>query len=217
LRIHYEDRDIIVIEKPSGLLSVAKETGTEPSVHAWIKHRYPGRLIPVIHRLDQDTSGLMVFALTEDAFHSLKKDLQERGVRRIYRAVVEGQLKEDGEWDTYLFEDKSLKMHVVPKSGTQTERAITRYHVLTTGELYTLIDCELQTGKKNQIRVQAAHAGHPVAGDKKYGCMHKDARRLCLHAHLLSFTHPTTGAPMVFESPPPPFFARLVTYKNKKA
>lgn len=214
LRIHYEDRDIIVVEKPSGLLSVAKETGDEPSVHAWLKHRYPGRVIPVVHRLDQDTSGLMVFGISEEGFRRLKEALQNGEVKRVYRAVVEGSLLDDGTWDTYLFEDRYLKMQVVPKGTLEAERAVTHYSVLKIGEVYTLIDCELETGKKNQIRVQAAHAGYPLAGDKKYGCTLRDAYRLCLHARLLSFAHPITGAPMKFESPPPPFFDRLIWKKR---
>lgn len=216
LRIHYEDKDIIVVEKPSGLLSVAKETGDEPSVHAWLKHRYPGRVIPVVHRLDQDTSGLMVFGISEESFRRLKSALQHGEVKRVYRAVVEGSLEKDGTWDTYLFEDRSLKMQVAPKGTKDAERAITHFRVLQVGEVYTLIDCELETGKKNQIRVQAAHVGHPIAGDKKYGCREKDALRLCLHARLLSFPHPITGAPMKFECPPPKFFDRLIWKKRLK-
>lgn len=214
LRIHYEDKDIIVVEKPSGLLSVAKETGEEPSVHAWLKHRYPGRVIPVVHRLDQDTSGLMVFGISDEGFHRLKDALQKGEVKRIYRAVVEGSLEKDGTWESYLFEDRYLKMQVVPKGTKDAERAVTHFTVLKVGEVYTLIDCELETGKKNQIRVQATHAGYPLAGDKKYGGTKKDAFRLCLHARLLSFAHPISGAPMKFESAPPKFFDRLIWKKR---
>ena len=214
LRIHYEDRHIIVVEKPSGLLSVAKETGEEVSAHAWIKHRFPGRVIPVVHRLDQDTSGLMVFGLTDTAFHGLKTELQQGGIKRIYRALVEGRLEAPTTWEGYLIEDRSLKMHVAPKSTKGAERAVTHVTPLRVGEVYTLIDCELETGKKNQIRVQAAHAGHPIAGDTKYGSRRKDAYRLCLHARLLSFHHPITKEKMLFESPPPPFFDRLALRKR---
>ncbi len=216
LRIHYEDRDIIVVEKPSGLLSVAKDTGEEPSVHAWLKHRFPGRVIPVVHRLDQDTSGLMVFGISEEGFRRLKEALQQGHVKRVYRAVVEGCLSKSGTWESYLVEDKYLKMQVVPKGAKDAERAVTHFSVLKVGEVYTLIDCELETGKKNQIRVQAAHAGHPLAGDKKYGGTERDAFRLCLHARLLSFTHPITGAPMKFESSPPKFFDRLIWKKSSQ-
>ena len=214
LRIHYEDRHIIVIEKPSGLLSVAKETGNAPSVHAWLKHRYPGRVIPVVHRLDQDTSGLMVFGLTREAFATLKEALSRGEVQRVYRAVVGGRLEGKGTWESYLLEDRSLKMQVVPKGTSKAERAVTHYASQKVGEVYSLIDCTLQTGKKNQIRVQAADAGHPVAGDKKYGGAPEE--RLCLHAHTLTFTHPVTGAKMAFSSPPPPLFDRLVRLRRKK-
>ena len=213
LRIHYEDRYIVVVEKPSGLLSVAKETGKAPSVHAWIKHRYPGRLIPVVHRLDQDTSGLMVFGLTREAFNTLKEALQQGEVRRIYRAVVEGRLEGRGTWDSYLFEDRSMKMQVVAKGTKDSERAVTHYSSLRIGEVYSLIDCTLQTGKKNQIRVQAAHAGHPIAGDKKYGGLREE--RLCLHAYTLTFKHPVTGVPMAFSCPPPPLFDQLVRFRTR--
>lgn len=215
LRIHYEDRDIIVIEKPSGLLSVAKESGDEPSVHAWVKHRYPGRIIPVVHRLDQDTSGLMVFGLSTQAFQSLKKALQKGEIHRVYRAVVEGVIQEGGTWDCYLLEDRSLKMRVVPKGMKGAEHAVTHYTILKVGEVYTLLDCELETGKKNQIRVQASNAGHPIAGDVKYGCTESDTNRLCLHARLLTFHHPITGALMRFESKAPPFFERLIWKKRR--
>jgi tRNA pseudouridine32 synthase/23S rRNA pseudouridine746 synthase/23S rRNA pseudouridine1911/1915/1917 synthase len=215
LRIHYEDRFIVVIEKPSGLLSVAKETGEDPSVHAWMKHRYPGRVIPVVHRLDQDTSGLMVFGLTSEAFTNLKDALQRGEVRRVYRAVVQGRLEGKGTWESYLLEDHYLKMQVVPKGTKGAERAVTHYTSLKVGETYSLIDCTLETGKKNQIRVQAAHAGHPLAGDKKYGGSTEDAGRLCLHAHTLTFAHPITGAQMTFSSPPPNFFERIALRRSR--
>lgn len=215
LRIHYEDRSIIVIEKPSGLLSVAKETGEDPSVHAWMKHRYPGRVIPVVHRLDQDTSGLMVFGLTSEAFTKLKDALQRGEVRRVYRAVVQGRLEGKGTWESYLLEDRYLKMQVVPKGTKGAERAVTHYTSLKVGETYSLIDCTLETGKKNQIRVQAAHAGHPLAGDKKYGGSIEDAGRLCLHAHTLTFAHPITGAQMTFSCPPPNFFERIALRRSR--
>ena len=211
LTIHYEDAHIIVVEKPSGLLSVATDGGTEPSVHAWIKHRYPGRRIPVVHRLDKDTSGLMVFALTDTAFHILKEELKNRKVKRLYRAVVEGRLEGRGTWDSFLLEDPSLTMRVVPAGTKGSERAITRYTVLKNSKEFSLIDCELTTGKKNQIRAQAAAASHPVAGDRKYGALNPRAWRLCLHARILEFDHPILKKPMRFESPPPRFFEKLLS------
>ena len=159
----------------------------------------------------------MVFGISDEGFRRLKQALQNGEVKRLYRAVVEGALVKDGTWESYLVEDKYLKMQVVPKGTKDAERAVTHFTVLKVGEVYTLIDCELETGKKNQIRVQASFAGHPLAGDKKYGCTEKDAFRLCLHARLLSFTHPLTGAPMKFECPPPKFFDRLIWKKRHRS
>lgn len=209
LKIVYEDADLIVVDKPSGLLSVANEKNTQPSVHAWIKHRFPDRVIPVIHRLDKETSGLMLFALNSESFRKLKEMLAKREVSRIYRALVEGSLTGKGTWTNYLREDAKLFMQVVPKETDETVLALTHYTVIKTGPQYSLIDCALETGKKNQIRAQAAHAGYPIAGDTKYGCQWNEAQRLCLHARLLEFIHPSSKKKMTFESRPPSFFERL--------
>ena len=209
LKIVYEDADLIVVDKPSGLLSVANEKNTQPSVHAWIKHRFPNKVIPVVHRLDKDTSGLMLFALNSESFRSLKEMLAKRDVKRIYRALVEGSLTEDGIWRHYLREDTNLVMRVCSRPADDTVLAVTHYTVIKTGAQYSLIDCALETGKKNQIRVQAADSGHPIAGDTKYGCKKEEAHRLCLHARLLEFEHPTTKKKMIFESEPPAFFNKL--------
>jgi 23S rRNA pseudouridine1911/1915/1917 synthase len=152
----------------------------------------------------------MVFALTSEAFQILKQDLKERKVKRIYRAVVEGRLEGSGTWDSYLIEDPSLTMRVVPASVKGAERAVTHYKVLKSSTKYSLIDCELQTGKKNQIRAQASMIGHPIAGDKRYEAKETKAWRLCLHARVLDFIHPITKKEMHFESQPPAFFEGMI-------
>jgi RluA family pseudouridine synthase len=209
LKIVYEDDDLIVVDKPSGLLSVANEKNTQPSVHAWIKHRYPNKMIPVVHRLDKDTSGLMLFALNSESFRTLKEMLAKRTVKRMYRALVEGSLTESGVWKHYLREDANLVMRVCSGPSENTVLAVTHYNVIKTGSQYSLIDCALETGKKNQIRVQASAEGHPIAGDTKYKSKGEEAQRLCLHARLLEFEHPTTKKKMIFESEPPAFFNKL--------
>jgi 23S rRNA pseudouridine1911/1915/1917 synthase len=209
LKIVYEDADLIVVDKPAGLLSVADEKNTQPSVHAWIKHRYPGKMIPVLHRLDKDTSGLILFPLNSESFRKLKAMLAKREIKRVYRALLEGEMSGEGVWENFLLEDKRFVVRVCESSLKESVFAKTRYVVLQTGEKYSLLDCFLDTGKKNQIRVQAAHHGHPVAGDEKYGATLEDARRLCLHARLLEFTHPVTKKKMIFESNPPHFFEKL--------
>lgn len=209
LKIHFEDEHIIVIDKPAGLLSVAKDTGEEVSAHDFIKQRFPGKKIFVIHRLDQETSGLMMFALSQEAFNILKEDLKKREVKRTYTAIVEGLLEGSGEWDCHLIEDRYLKMKVVPQGIDGAEHAVTQYSVLKPGKVRSLIECRLVTGRKNQIRVQAAFMGHPIAGDKKYGDKETFIDRLCLHATSLSFCHPITRKPLHFTSPFPKFLLIL--------
>jgi 23S rRNA pseudouridine1911/1915/1917 synthase len=208
LKICYEDEHVIVIDKPAGLLSVAKDTGNEVSAHDFVKQHFPGQKVFVIHRLDQETSGLMMFTLTQEAFRILKDDLKRREVQRKYTALVEGLLEGSGTWDCYLVEDRSLKMKVVQEGVEGAERAITNYTVLKPGKNSTLIECSLVTGKKNQIRVHANLVGHPIVGDKKYGSKETLASRLCLHATSLSFCHPITGKKLVFTSPFPRFLLR---------
>lgn len=201
LKIHYEDEHIIVVDKPAGLLSVAKDTGKGLSAHGFVKQHVPGKKVFVIHRLDQETSGLILFALSQEAFQKLKEELKQRKVQRTYVAMVEGSLAGSGVWDSYLVEDLSLKMRVVSPEVQGAERAITKYKVLREGKKNSLIECQLVTGKKNQIRIQAAEAGHPILGDTKYGAPRTRAPRMCLHATTLSFFHPITKKKLIFKSP----------------
>ena len=201
LKIVYEDEYLVVVDKPAGLLSVARDTGKTVSAHDFLKRRYQGKKVFVIHRLDQETSGLLMFALSSEAFRSLKEALKERKIHRVYLALVEGCLEGSGTWDSYLLEDRSLRMQVVSEEVEGAERAITKYTVLKSGKKQSLIECRLVTGKKNQIRVHTAEASHPIVGDSKYGSSLPGARRLCLHATSLSFVHPITKKKMVFKSP----------------
>ncbi len=204
LHIVYEDPHLVVIDKPSGLLSVSSRFEMQKTAHAHIKDRYPKKIY-VVHRLDQDTSGLMIFALSEMAYHFLKSQLADHKIDRIYYAVVEGAMAKGGTWDCYLHEDSTYHVHVV-KNKDLGERAITHYSCLLQTAQYSLARFCLETGKKNQIRVQAAHAGHPIAGDFKYGAKDTKANRLMLHAQTLSFIHPVTKKKMTFSSAlPAPF------------
>jgi 23S rRNA pseudouridine1911/1915/1917 synthase len=172
---------------------------------------YPRTKIYVVHRLDQETSGLLLFAFSENAFHILKEDLKERKISRKYLAVVEGKIEKEGFWENLLEEDANLRMRVVTHGG---ERAKTFFRPIEVGPFRTLIECTLETGRKNQIRVQAAHVNHPIVGDKKYGMVETNAPRLCLHATKLSFVHPITKKPMLFEIPPPQIFYSLLRKKT---
>lgn len=201
LKIVYEDEYLVVVDKPPGLLSVARDTGKEVSAHDFLKRRHQGKKVFVVHRLDQETSGLLMFALSSEAFRQLKEDLKERKIQRTYLALVEGRLEGRGVWDSYLVEDRSLRMRVVSEGVQGAERAITKFVVLKSGDKQSLIECHLVTGKKNQIRVHAAQAGHPIVGDSRYGSAMIGSRRLCLHATELSFIHPITKKQLSFKSP----------------
>lgn len=198
LKIMYEDRYLVVIEKPSGLLSVSTAYETRDTVHSILKERYRAKVF-VVHRLDFETSGLMIFARTEGAFYPLKDALYQRDVKRDYITVVEGHLEGSGTWECRLFEDKAHKVHV----SEDGELAITHYKVLSHKNGCTRLACSLQTGKKHQIRIHAKEAGHPVVGDTRYGAKTNSFNRLALHAEKLTFSHPITKKELSFTSPVP--------------
>jgi 23S rRNA pseudouridine1911/1915/1917 synthase len=214
LRILYEDNDIVVVDKPPGLLSVATESQTEHSVHSHLKnHYYPKRVFPV-HRLDQDTSGVLLFALNERARDQLKKTFESHNIDRAYVALVEGEVApQTGTWENYLYEDKNYIVH--PTDDPQKGRlAITHYTNEHIAKNCSWLNLKLQSGRKNQIRVQCQLAGHPVLGDKKYGSQTNPLRRLALHAYHLTFAHPITNQKMTFEVPPPTKFFEFMKRKR---
>ena len=197
LRILYSDSDLVVVDKPAGLLSVESRKEKDHCAHAILKrHFHPTRVFPV-HRLDQATSGVMVFALTQTTYHALKEQFSDHSITRRYRALVEGLLDDEATIDTHLYEDKNYHMHVHESRGV---RAITHYKTLQVRKNSTLLELTLETGKKNQIRVHLAHLGHPVLGDTKYGSGSCPLGRLALHAAELTFVHPQTQKEMNFTS-----------------
>lgn len=209
IQILYEDSHLIVINKPSGLLSVSANFEKGKTAHAILKQHYRPRKVYVVHRLDQGTSGVMLFALSEKAHEKLKKIFEAHDIIREYVAILEGYLSEDsGTWQSYLYEDENYVVHETldPLKGLL---AITHYEVLDRKKLMTWIKFRLETGRKNQIRVQCKAAGHPVIGDLKYGAIKNPLRRLCLHASRLAFKHPITGKEMQFETPIPNLFNNL--------
>ncbi len=199
LRILYEDAHLVVIDKPTGLLSVATDFETQRTAHAILKKRYYPKKVYVIHRLDQETSGVMCFALSEVAYHFLKAELAQHKVQRHYEGRVEGKLEGKGVWVAYLEEDKNYYMHS-SQDPTRGERAVTHYEAIAydPAKDQTRVAFQLETGKKNQIRVHAKDAGHPLVGDTKYGG--SDAKRLYLHAKKLVFIHPITHKEVTVES-----------------
>ncbi len=212
IKILFEDEHLVVLEKPEGLLSVATDSHDEHTAHMILKRRrHPGRVFPV-HRLDRETSGVMIFAYTEPARDSLKEQFEKRLIEKIYTAVVFGKVPEKtGAWESYLKEDGNyfVSSTLAKKTG---KLAITYYDVIAQNSRYTCLKLKLQTGRKNQLRVHCSEAGFPIVGDKKYGAASNPIRRLCLHAQSVSFTHPTIGKKMHFEVPQPEGFHRLVRF-----
>jgi len=214
IKILYNDSHIVVVEKPIGVLSVATNFEKGETVHAILKERFRPRMVHVVHRLDQDTSGVMLFALNEKAKNRLKEMFEKHELERAYVAIVEGSFSEEkGVWQSYLYEDANYIVR--PTQDKERGRlAITHFQVIGAKKEFTRLKLTLETGRKNQIRVHCQQAGHPVAGDKKYGSKTNPLKRLGLHAYFLGFKHPISNKPMIFTSPVPEQFDRLV--KEKK-
>ncbi len=214
MQVYHEDATLIVIDKPENLLSVASVAEGEKTAYFQLtdyvrqgKDHARDR-IWIVHRLDKETSGLMVFAKTPEAKAALQGGWET--VTKRYEAVVEGRMQKDaGVLDSYLDESSPYRVRSAPASE-QTRHAITRYQVLTRAAKRTLVALELETGRRHQIRVHLADLGHPILGDEKYGAKTNPAHRLALHATGLIFPHPVTGEKMKFESPLPKDLAKLV-------
>ncbi len=213
LKIVYEDPTLIVIEKPSGLLTVATEKQKKRTayfqVHEYLKaskhaaepQRFHVKPVFIVHRLDQDASGLLVLAKTVQAKDYLQEHWHE--FEKKYYAVVEGlPVKTSGEISSYLKENKILRVFSSPDPLPGSKRAVTRYRVLKACSKRTLLDVTLDTGRKHQIRVHMAQIGHPILGDRDYG-NGKLAKRLALHAYQLSLRHPLSHKWMTFKSEMP--------------
>lgn len=214
LKILYEDADLIVIDKPAGLLSMASDKEKLYTAYHqltdYVRQTNPDNHLFIVHRLDRDTSGVMLFAKNEEAKHKLQDAWKQMVVDRAYVAVVEGKVeKKEGSIKSWLKETKTRLMYSSSKSGDGLE-AITHYKVLKASPQYSLLEIRLETGRKNQIRVHMKDIGHSIAGDKKYGAATNPIGRLGLHAHILAFNHPTSGELMRFETEIPRKFSRLL-------
>lgn len=221
LRIRYEDDAILVVEKPERLLTIASDKVKDNTAYHHLTNylrkgdQFSRARVWIVHRLDRDTSGLMIFAKTEAA----KRELQTHwdNAKKSYFAVVEGALPEEtGTFKSYLNEDNPGKVYVT-SADEQGRLAITHYRMLKKHEGLSLVRLTLETGRRHQIRVQLAEAGCPIVGDDKYGSKNNPIRRMALHACLLEFPHPVTHERMKFESALPGNFGPLVGgYSAKK-
>jgi tRNA pseudouridine32 synthase/23S rRNA pseudouridine746 synthase/23S rRNA pseudouridine1911/1915/1917 synthase len=214
LRILYEDDALLVIDKPAGLLTVATATNKTKTAH-YILTDYirKGSLksrkqLFTVHRLDQWTSGVLIFAKSEQ----VKMQLQDgwKDIEKKYLAVVHGHLTPgEGVISSYLAENKAFVVYST-SDHAKGKLAQTAYKTLKQTRNFSLVEIDLLTGRKNQIRVQMAEKGHPVVGDRKYGKTDDRCARLALHAKSISFKHPVTGQPMTLEAAVPDFFKKLV-------
>ncbi len=213
LKIIYEDAQIIVVDKPAGLLSMASDKEKVYTAYHqltdYVRENNPDHRIFIVHRLDRDTSGVMLYAKDERVKHLLQEAWKDILVDRAYIAVVQGQVKEqEGTIKSWLKETKTRLMYSSSTPGDGQE-AVTHYKVLHKTSKYSLLEIRLETGRKNQIRVHMKDMGHSILGDKKYGSTSNPIGRLGLHAHILAFNHPVSGELMRFETEVPIKFARL--------
>jgi len=213
LRLVHEDEDVIVVDKPAGLLTIATERERARTVYAHLMARARARKPParvfVVHRLDRLASGLLVFATAAAAKRALQAQFAAHTAERTYLAVVEGRVaRPEGTITSRLVDDAPGRVRETndPRRG---RAAVTHWRVQRTGARHTLLEVRLETGRRNQIRAHLAGLSHPIAGDSAYGSRTDPIGRLALHAHVLGFDHPRTGARLRFVSPVPAAFARL--------
>lgn len=213
LEILFEDDHLIVVVKEAGLLSMATSKERVQTAYSilsdYVKKKDSKNRIFIVHRLDRDTSGVMLFAKSEKVKKILQEDWKEAVEERSYIALTEGAVsKPEGTITSWLKESKSLIMYssLTPNGG---QKAITHYKVLKKNKNYSMLEVNLETGRKNQIRVHMQDMGHPIIGDKKYGSTKNPLRRLGLHARVLAFQHPLTGEDLRFETEIPKEFLSL--------
>jgi pseudouridine synthase, RluA family len=214
LKILYEDNDLIVVEKHEGLLTVSSGRGDETTAFSilknYVKRSSPQNRIFVVHRLDRETSGVIMFAKSRDIQLALQENWHNVVTQRKYVALVEGKVEKSADTIiTWLKENpKSLKIH---SSTTDNggQQAITHYRTIKSNENFSLLEIQLETGRKNQIRVHLQTLGHPIMGDKKYGSQYSNIGRVGLHARTLAFIHPTTGKELKIECSVPKSFLNV--------
>jgi len=215
IKIVFEDDDIIIVNKPNGLLTMSTGRSDEVTMYTlltdYVRRRNPRARIFIVHRLDRDTSGLLIFAKTPDTKYALQDNWDEAVQERRYVAVTEG-VPEKPEGTVVSWLKENLKSFMVTSSPTDNggQKAITHYKVLKSNGKYALVEFELETGRKNQIRVHASSALHtPIAGDRKYGASGSPLNRLALHAESIKFKHPWTGETISFATGVPKLFKSL--------
>ncbi|MBQ7136513.1 MAG: RNA pseudouridine synthase [Bacilli bacterium] len=213
LDIIYEDKDIIVVNKPAGLLTISTDKEKEKTlfhkVYVYIKKKNKNNKIFIVHRLDKDTSGIVMFAKSESLKVKFQNDWDNLAIERKYVAIVHGVVKDKKrEIVSWLKETKTLLTYSSNKKEGG-KKAITEYRVVGNNDNYSLLDIDIKTGRKNQIRVHMKDIEHPIVGDNKYGLNDK-FKRMYLHAYKLSIIHPVTKKIFAFETDIPTNFIKLI-------
>ena len=213
IRVVFEDACVIVVDKPAGLLTMATESERSKTLYAVLRanlnSKKPPEKLFIVHRLDREASGLLVFAKTVEAKERLQDQFKDHSAGRRYVAVVHGRVKEDRfSIRSYLAENSAYRVYSTPNKKIG-KLAVTHVRVLKRNPKTTLIEVKLETGRKHQIRVHLAEQGHPILGDKSYGSGFNPIRRLALHGAHLAFKHPLSGKLMSFEAPYPKAFDTL--------
>ena len=209
----YEDEHLIVVNKPAKLLSVATEKERRRTayhaVRDYVKSQHIDNRVFVLHRLDRDTSGVLMFAKDAQTKELFQSRWNEIILRRGYQAVVEGRPPRDRDTIRSFLVETKTHLSFSGQPGPGAREAVTHYQVQRTGSGYSLLDLSIDTGRKNQIRVHMKDLGCPIAGDKQYGAATNPIGRLCLHAGELAFRHPVTGQEMRFTAKMPRDFNRV--------
>ncbi|HEX9303593.1 MAG TPA: RluA family pseudouridine synthase [Thermoanaerobaculia bacterium] len=226
LTVLAEDPLFLIVDKPAGLLTVQTAEHEEDTLFArvldYLQHRYRRRTwIGVVHRLDKETSGALLFARTRDALRNLQEKFRAHAIEREYVALVEGNVVAPGTFDAPLVSGRRDRRRGVARPGESGKRAVTHYRPLESFGRATLVSVQLETGRTHQVRVHFASAGHPVIGDSVYRRGEApplvDVRRQMLHARVLGFEHPKTGAPVRAEAPIPEDFGKAIAELRRRA
>ena len=216
LKIIYEDDEIIVINKPYGVLSVASDK--EKCITAYrmvtdyVQQKDKHNRVFVVHRIDKETSGVLMFAKNNKLKEELTNNWNELVQKRGYYAVCEGVFKEKSMHIENYLKQNSLNLVYITKNSKGAQKAITDYKVIKENDKYSLVDVDIKTGRKNQIRVTLGSLGHYILGDDKYGEPANPINRLCLHAYELKLIHPLTKKTLTFKAPIPKEFLNF--FKN---
>ena len=214
IKVVYEDEYLIAVEKASGILSIATDKEREKTayniVKNYVKSRNPLEKLFIVHRLDRETSGVMIFAKTEEMQQILQTNWQKMVLERTYVAVVEGKVEKNNDTIvSYLKENSAFVTFSSDKEIEGSKKAVTHYTVLKRSKGFSLVEANIETGRKNQIRVHMQSLGHSVVGDKKYGATTNPLGRLGLHAKSIIFKHPKTGKVLSFQTGIPAKFSGM--------